>query len=169
VEISAVTGGERLIAVLRIRGPSGLSGEIEKTFSMLSLSRPNALALTQSSKTVLGMLNKLKPYLVWGEVSKETLFVLLETQGRTGKRSVLTQEMIEEIGYDSFKTLAERMHENPQILKDLAGGGVKFVFRLHPSRKGFNRSTKALAGTGGQAGYIGAKINELISTMVQGG
>jgi len=77
--------------------------------------------------------------------------------------------MIEEIGYDSFKTLAERMHENPQILKDLAGGGVKFVFRLHPSRKGFNRSTKALAGTGGQAGYIGAKINELISTMVQGG
>jgi len=168
-EISAMTQGERLIAVLRVRGPSGLSGKIEKTFSMLSLSRPNALALAPSSKTVLGMLNKLKPYIVWGEISKETLLILLETQGRTGKPSMLTQEMIEEIGCDSFKTLAERIHDNPKILKDLASGGVETVFRLHPSRKGFDRSTKALAGTGGQAGYIGARINQLISEMVQGG
>jgi len=157
---------ERLIAALRIRGPSGLSTGVERTFSLLLLTRSNALALMPSSKTVLGMLNKLKAYIVWGEISKETLLILLETQGRTGKRPMFTREMMKEIGCDSFEALAERIHDNPGVLKDLPPEGVNAVFRLHPSRKGFKRSTKALAGTGGQAGYIGAKINELISRMI---
>lgn len=164
-----MTGDERLVAALRIRGPSGLSGEMEKTFSLLSLRRSNTLALMPSSKPVLGMLNKLKAYIAWGEVSKETLLVLLERQSRAGKRSGLTRERMQEIGYDSFESLAEMMHDNPNVLKDLAARGVKAVFRLHPSLRGFKRSTKALAGTGGQAGYIGPEINELISRMVRRG
>lgn len=164
-----MTGEERLLAVLRIRGPSGLTGDVKKTFSLLSLKRSNSLALMASSKPVLGMLNKLKAYVAWGEVGEETLLALLEVQGRSGKRSGLIQEMMEEIGCDSFKALAGRMHDNPGVLKDLAARGLKAVFRLRPLRKGFRGSTKSLAGAGGRAGYIGTEINELILRMVQRG
>lgn len=164
-----MTEEERLIAVLRIRGPSGLSGKVEKTFSLLSLPRSNALALMPSSKTVLGMLNKLKAHIAWGEVTKETLLLLLEKQRRAGNRSGFTGEKMKEMGCDSLEALAEMIHNNPRVLKDLAARGFRALFRLHPSRKGFKRRTKALAGTGGRAGYIGAEINELISRMVQPG
>lgn len=164
-----MTQEERLIAALRIRGPSGLSGTVEKTFTLLSLPRSNTLALMPSNNAVLGMLNKLKAYIVWGEVTKETLLLLLEKQRRAGNRSGFTRERMKEMGCDSFEALAEMIYNNPRVLKDLAARGFRALFQLHPPRRGFKRSTKALAGTGGGAGYIGAEINELISRMTQPG
>jgi len=50
------------------------------------------------------------------------------------------------------------------MLKDLPG--VKPVFRLHPPRKGFKGSIKKSYRAGGEAGYRGEAINDLIRRMV---
>jgi len=43
---------------------------------------------------------------------------------------------------------------------------VKPVFRLHPPRGGFKGSIRKPYGAGGELGYRGAAINELIRRML---
>ena len=152
------------MAVVRIRGIVNVRKEVEDTLRMLNLQRNCHATLIDDRPSFLGMLRKAQNIITWGEVSKETISLLLKKRGRTIGDKPLTDEYAKKIGYESLDDLADAIYNLKVMLKDLPG--VKPVFRLHPPRKGFKGSIKKSYRAGGEAGYRGEAINDLIRRMV---
>jgi len=152
------------LAVVRIRGIINVRKEVEDTLRMLNLQRNCHATLIDDRPSFLGMLRKAQNIVTWGEVSKETISLLLKKRGRTIGDTPLTDEYAKKIGYKSLDDLADAIYNLKVMLKDLPG--VKPVFRLHPPRKGFKGSIKKSYRAGGEAGYRGEAINDLIRRMV---
>jgi len=156
--------GKRCLAVVRIRGTVNVRREIEDTLKMLNLERNCHATLIDDRPSFLGMLRKAQTVLTWGEVSKETIALLLRKRGRIVGNKKLTDEYVKKIlGYDSLEALAEAIYNLEVDLRGLSG--VKPVFRLHPPRKGFEGSVKKSYSAGGETGYRGEDINDLIRRM----
>ncbi|MCD6089306.1 50S ribosomal protein L30 [Candidatus Bathyarchaeota archaeon] len=156
--------GQKCLAVVRIRGIVNVRKEVEDTLRMLNLQRNCHATLIDDRPSFLGMLRKAQNIVTWGEVSKETISLLLKKRGRTIGDTPLTDEYAKKIGYKSLDDLADAIYNLKVMLKDLPG--VKPVFRLHPPRKGFKGSIKKSYRAGGEAGYRGEAINDLIRRMV---
>jgi len=152
------------LAVVRIRGIINVRKEVEDTLRMLNLQRNCHATLIDDRPSFLGMLRKAQNIVTWGEVSKETISLLLKKRGRTIGDTPLTDEYAKKVGYESLDDLADAIYNLKVMLKDLPG--VKPVFRLHPPRKGFKGSIKKSYRAGGEAGYRGEAINDLIRRMV---
>jgi len=155
--------GQKCLAVVRVRGTINVRKDIEDTLRMLNLERNCHATLIDDRPSFLGMLRKTQNVVTWGEVSKETIALLLRKRGRTVGNRKLTDEYVKKIGYDSIDALAEAIYNLKVELKDLPG--VKPVFRLHPPRKGYKGTVKKSYSTGGETGYRGEAINELIRRM----
>ena len=102
--------------------------------------------------------------MVWGEISKETLSLLMEKRGRLIGDKRLTDQYAQELGYKSLNDLAEATYnlevEYAQLPK------IKPIFRLHPPKKGFKGKLKKGYSAGGVTGYRGAAIDGLIKQMI---
>ena len=156
--------GQKCLAAVRIRGTVNVRKEVEDTLRMLNLQRNCHATLIDDRPSFLGMLRKAQNIITWGEVSKETISILLKKRGRTVGDKPLTDDYARKIGYRSLDDLADAIYNLKVTLKDLPR--VKPVFRLHPPRKGFKRSIKKSYRAGGEAGYRGEDINDLIRRMV---
>ena len=155
--------GQKCLAVVRIRGTVNVRKDVEDTLRMLNLERNCHATLIDDRPSFMGMLRKTQNVVTWGEVSKETIALLLRKRGRIVGNRKLTDEYVKKIGYDSLDALAEAIYNLKVELKNLPG--VKPVFRLHPPRKGYKGTVKKSYGVGGETGYRGESINELIRRM----
>ncbi|MDF2956136.1 50S ribosomal protein L30 [Candidatus Alkanophaga liquidiphilum] len=152
-----------MYAVVRLRGTVGVRADIKDTLKMLRLHKVNHCVLVEENEYYKGMLQKVKDYVAWGEISKETLKQLLELRGRLDGGKRLTDEYVKEhTPFSSIKELAYAIYEGKLKIKDVPG--LKPVFRLHPPRKG-HRGIKKSFKEGGELGYHGEKINELLYKM----
>lgn len=131
---------------------------------MLNLARNNYAALIDNRSSFLGMLKAVQNFVTWGEISKETLKTLLVKRARLKGDKRLTEEYLQKIGYKSIDELADAIF-NCKEEYWLLGNIVPF-FRLHPPSKGFKGSVKKSVAAGGESGYRGAKIDELIIRMI---
>jgi len=156
-------GKRKCLAVIRVRGLSGVFREIDETLRMLHLTRNCHATLIDDRASYLGMLRKAKDYLVWGEVSREGVALLLGKRGKLVGNKKLTEEYVQGIGYESIDDLAEAIYELRVEYSSLRG--VKPVFRLHPPKKGFKGKVKKSYAAGGVTGYRGEVINDLIKRM----
>ncbi|MCP3681155.1 MAG: 50S ribosomal protein L30 [bacterium] len=68
---------EKKIAVIRIRGLEGVNKYIESTLEMLRLKRKHNCVIVPATPEKMGMLSKAKDYITWGEVSDETVKLLV--------------------------------------------------------------------------------------------
>ena len=155
--------GQKCLAVVRIRGTVNVRKDVEDTLRMLNLERNCHATLIDDRPSFLVMLRKTQNVVTWGEVSKETIALLLRKRGRIVGNRKLTDEYVKKIGYDSIDALAEAIYNLKVKLKDLPG--VKPVFRLHPPRKGYKGTVKKSFSAGGETGYRGEAINDLIRRM----
>lgn len=140
------------------------SREARETLDMLHLSRNNYAVLVDNSPSFLGMLKAAQSFVTWGEASKETVSALIKEKGRLEGNKRLTDEYLQAAGYKSLEDLAEavqtcrtRYWKLPQIQQ---------VFRLHPPTKGFKGKVKKSYVSGGELGYRGEAVNELIQRML---
>lgn len=152
------------LAVVRIRGTVNVRREVKDTLAMLGLHKPNHATLVPAVPSYLGMLQKAKDYITWGEVEKETLAELLQKRGGLKGGRPLTLDYLKRLGYESFLEAAEALCAGRATLKSFPG--LKPVFRLHPPSKGFKKSVKKAFSEGGELGYRGEKINELLKRMM---
>ena len=152
------------MVAVRIRGLSDLSQEIKDTLSMLRLNRNCHATLADDRPAYNGMLRKSKDYLTWGEVSQENIALLLKKRGRLVGDKKLTDEYAKELGYKSLDDLAEAIFKMEVEFSSLPE--VKPVFRLRPPKKGFKGKVKKSYAAGGEAGYRGDAINDLLKRMV---
>ncbi|MFQ5762112.1 MAG: 50S ribosomal protein L30 [Candidatus Bathyarchaeia archaeon] len=154
----------KCLAVVRIRGDINVRREVKDTLRMLHLPRPNSATLVPSTPTYLGMLQKAKDVLTWGEASPDTVRQLLDKRGQLDANRKLTEEHLKKLGFNSMDDVTNALCSLKVNLKDLTP--LKPVFRLHPPRKGFKGSVKRSYVEGGETGYRRGYINELILRML---
>nr|WP_226988645.1 50S ribosomal protein L30 [Methanopyrus kandleri] len=154
------------LAVVRVRGPVGVRRDIEDTMRMLKLLRRNWCVLIDDRPSYLGMLQKIKDYVTWGEVEPDTVAALLKKRGELeGGRPVTDEYVSEHTEYDSVEEFARAYCEFEAELDDIPK--LKPFFRLHPPRGGYERGgIKKPYTLGGALGYRGKAINDLLERMI---
>ncbi len=159
-----------LYAIIRIRGRVDVPPDVEYTLKLLRLHKKFHLVLYPVDQNGLkGMLQKAKDWITWGEIEYDTLVELLRRRGRIVGDKPLTDEFVDKYlsrygVYGGIPGLAKALLEGKVRLHKLEL--VKPVFRLHPPRGGFKRSTKRSYNDGGELGYRGKAINDLIKRML---
>jgi len=131
---------------------------------MLHLTRNNYAVLIDDRPSFVGMLKTAQNFVTWGEASKEIVNTLIKGRGILAGNKKLTDEYAQKAGYKSLEELAEAIFNCRVEYWKLPK--VQPVFKLHPPTKGFKGKIKKGYGAGGELGYRGEKINELIKRMV---
>ncbi|AXI25221.1 50S ribosomal protein L30 [Methanofervidicoccus sp. A16] len=151
-------------AVVRVRGRVGVRGDISDTLKMLRLHRVNHCVIVPETDTYKGMLEKVKDYVTYGEIDKDTLIKLILKRGRLPGDRRISEEKIEELMGMSVEELSEKIIKGEILLKNTP---LKPVFRLHPPRKGYDKAgIKKPFSVGGALGYRGREINKLLERMM---
>ncbi len=154
-----------MFAIIRLRGDVNVNPDIRYTLGLLRLHKVNHCVLAEENEYSRGMIKKVKDYVAWGEISEETLVAMLQNRGRLQGGKRLTEENIRETtSVGTFKELAQALRSGEITSKELAAQGIKPVFRLHPPRKG-HKGLKRSVQEGGELGYHGEQINELLQKM----
>jgi len=159
-----VKKGKKL-AVIRVRGGVHMREDIKTTLKFLRLNRINHCVIVDDTPQYMGMINKVKDYVTWGEINKEILTKLLEKRGRfSGKRRLDEEYIKKNTPYKSIKGFVDDFMNFKVDLKSI---NLKPVFRLRPPKKGYERAgIKKPFSVGGALGYRGEKINELLEKMI---
>ncbi len=152
-----------LYAVVLIRSQIGVRKDIKETLRHLRLVKKHHCVLVPDDETHLGMLRKVKDYVTWGEIDLDTLEALIRERGRLIGDKRIDDEYAKKLGYSDLKELCKALLEGKIRYKELPD--VKPVFRLSPPRHGF-KSIKRPYKVGGDLGYRGKEINELIRRMI---
>lgn len=137
------------LAVIRIRGITGIEKGIKDTLNMLCIYHNNYCVVV--SDNLLGMIKKVKDYVTWGEINDETYKLLVEKRGEEFKERLTDKK--KKISYKKFIIVNNKKY--------------KKYFRLSPPRGGFERKGIKVPFTkSGALGYRKEKINDLIKKMV---
>lgn len=152
------------IVAVRVRGTISASREARQTLQMLHLTRNNHAVLVCDRPSFLGMLKAAQNFITWGEASKETVCALIKEKGRLEGNKKLTDEYSQKNGFKLLEELAEAVFNCSVEYWKLPN--VQPVFKLHPPSKGFKGKIKRSYGAGGELGYRGEKINDLIKRMI---
>ena len=159
-----MTEQTKCLVAVRIRGLSDIPQETKDTLMMLRLTRNCHATLLDDRPSYNGMLRKSKKCLTWGEVSQESIALLLKKRGRLVGDKKLTDKYAKEFDYKSLEDLAEAIFKVDIEFSSLPE--VKPVFRLRPPTKGYKGKVKKSFAAGGEAGYRGDAINTLLKRMV---
>ena len=131
---------EKKIVIVRVRGLVRLKKKIEYTLTMLRLHRKNFCVVVPATNSYLGMTNKIKDYVTWGEINDETFKMLIEKRGEEylGRE----KDSKGKINYNRFFVYNNKKY--------------KKFFRLNPPKKGFGRKgIKVSFKVGGALAYRG--------------
>jgi large subunit ribosomal protein L30 len=153
----------KCFAVVKVRGTISAQREARETLELLRLPKTNNAILIDNRPSYMGMLYRVQNYVTWGEASKETVAMLLKERGRLAGGKNLTDEAVATMGYKSIDALAEAIASCKVEFQKLPN--VQPIFKLHPPSKGFKGKTKKSYAAGGEAGYRGEKISELLKRM----
>ena len=153
----------KCFAVVKVRGTISAQREARETLELLRLARTNHAILIDNRPSYMGMLYRVQNYVTWGEASKETVALMLQKRGKLAGGKKLTDEAMEKLGYKSIEALAEAITNCKAEYQKLPN--VQPLFKLHPPKKGYKGKTKKSYATGGEAGYRGEAINDLIKRM----
>ena len=139
------------IAIVRVRGLTGIKHPIDDTLNKLRLYRKNYCVVVPKNSVYMGMVKKVKDYVTWGEVGEETYKTLLDERKEDYKGRASDSKG--KINYAKFL--------------DIDGKKIKKFFRLNSPRKGYGRKgIKYAFNIGGALGHRGEKINDLIMRMI---
>lgn len=71
------------IAIIRIRGITGIKKPVKDTLEMLRLYKKNFCVIVPDTQAYRGMINKVKDFVTWGELNDETLKKLENVKEKT--------------------------------------------------------------------------------------
>jgi len=157
------TQASKCIVVVKVRGDISARREAKETLELLHLNHTNHAIIIDNRPAFLGMLQRAHNYVTWGEASKETVGLMLKKRGKLVGGKKLTEETVQVLGYKSIDELADAIFACKAQQWKI---GMQPAFKLHPPTKGYKGKTKKSFKTGGEAGYRGEAINDLIKRMV---
>ena len=152
------------LVVVKIRGLVSAQKEARETLQFLHLLHTNHAVLIDSRPAYMGMLQRVNSYVTYGEPSKELVSIMLQKRARLAGDKKLTDEYIKKVGYESINDLAGAIVNCKVQYQKLPD--IEPRFKLHPPSKGYKGKTKKGYRAGGEAGYRGEAINDLIKRMI---
>ena len=139
------------LAVIRIRGLTGVRHDIDNTLKKLRLYKKNHCVVVPRTENYLGMVKKISDYVTWGDIDEKTYDALVEKRMEEYKGRVSDRKG--KINYNRFI--------------DVNGKRIKKIFRLNSPKKGYGRKgIKVSFKSGGALDYRGDKINDLLKRMI---
>lgn len=153
----------KLLAVVRLRGSVDQPKNVKTTLNLLNLTRPNHAVVVPNDATHQGMLQQVKDAVTWGEIDKKTLTELVKKRGRLKGNKEISAAFLKEHNFASITSFIKDLYDGKTDMRRIEG--MKPIFRLHPPRKGF-KSVKNPVTRGGDLGYRGEDINELLKKMM---
>jgi len=141
-----------MYAVIRLRGNVNVNKRTEDALRMLDLRHVNNATLLPKNQATDGMLRRVREFVTWGEVKKETAEKLIAKRGKIGGRPLDEKEA---------KSAAEAIFSKKSMK---AAEGLSPVFRLSPPTGGLK--SIRIPYPKGDLGARGEKINELIERMI---
>jgi large subunit ribosomal protein L30 len=154
----------KCILAVRIRGTVSATKEARDTLKMLHLTKNNYAVLIDNRPSYAGMISTVRDYVTYGELSEESVSALIKTRGRLLGRKKLTDEYAKKTGHNSLEELTKAVSKCEVEYWKLPG--ITPFFRLHPPSKGFKGKIKQGFRAGGELGYRGEKINQLMNRMI---
>ncbi|MCS7093789.1 MAG: 50S ribosomal protein L30 [Candidatus Aenigmarchaeota archaeon] len=154
-----------MYVAVRIRGTVGVPKKIEDTLNLLRLKKKFNCNIFLENESIKGMLEKVKDFITYGEIDKETLVLLLKKRLRMrGKenRKVTEEDLKKITGLNNFEEFAEKLMKGELKIKDFEE--FQPNFRLRPPSKGLKSIKEHWPK--GDLGYRGKEINELIKRMI---
>lgn len=152
-----------MFAVIRISGKAGLERDVKDTLKMLRLDAPHNCVILPKTPDYTGMIEKVKDYVTYGEVDKQTLLQVLRKRLRSPNNEKVTENALKDItGHNSHEELADALLQGKVRLSNFKQ--LQPVLRLTSPSKGF-KSTKSHYPEG-DLGYRGNAINGLLERMI---
>ena len=140
-----------MLAAIRVRGVTQVREVVEDTLTMLRLYKKNYCCVVPNNPAYVGLLNKAKDYITWGEIDDDIFDMLADKRGEEFKGRETDSN--KKIKYNDFMLVKNKK--------------IKKYFRLNAPRKGFGRKgIKHSYQVGGALGYRGNAINDLIKRMI---
>lgn len=140
-----------MIIVIRISGLVEIPKRAQETLYRMRLRRKYSAILLKDNAENRKLLNKIRSFVAYGNISPETLKELLEKRGELLNKSSKKQDL---------SSIIESLEK-----KDLESLGFKPFFRLHPPRGGVNTKDHFPI----RKGVLGdnkEKINDLVRRML---
>ncbi len=139
-----------MIIVIRISGLVEVPRNIQETLYRLRLRRKYSAVLLQPSASSFKLLKKMRNFVAYGDLNKETLLLLLEKRAQliNKKKKIDVEKIITEMEKKSLQDL-----------------GLKPFFRLHPPRGGID-SKLHFPIRKGVLGDNKVEINDLVRRML---
>lgn len=138
-----------MICVIRIHGRVGMKKNIVNSLNRLRLRKKYSCIVIDPTKEQEGMIKKLRDFVAFGEINRETFEELIE------KRAQIIDK--------KKKIDAKKIVEGLEKGKKYESLNLKPFFRLHPPRKGIKAKLHFPKGV---LGYNGEKINNLVERML---
>jgi large subunit ribosomal protein L30 len=138
-----------MIIVIRISGLVEIPPNVQETLFRMRLRRKYSAVLLKHGPENLKLLKKVRNFVAYGRIDKETLYDLLAKRAKSiGKTKIDPEKIIAQLDKKSLSDL-----------------GVKGFFRLHPPRGGINTKVHFPINKG-VLGDNGEKINDLVRRML---
>ena len=152
------------VAVIRVRGHAKIQHQAVETMNQLKLNRVNHCVVLPQNATTKGMLQRVKDYVTWGELTHETLARLLLQRGEVMGGAKLTDAYVKDNSkFTSILSLAKAVEKGEASFSEV--NGLKPVIRLPPPRKGYENTKRSYADRG-SLGNRGADIEKLLDRML---
>jgi len=154
-----------MYVVVRIRGTVGVPKRIEYALNLLRLKRRYWCNILPETNSVKGMLEKVKDFVTYGEIDRETLVHLLRKRLRmkgNGNKKVSEENLKKVTGFNTFEEFADALLSCKVKLKQFEA--LFPFFRLRPPSKGLKSIKEHWPK--GDLGYRGKEINEFLKRMI---
>lgn len=149
--------------VVRIKGQADVPHWARTTMSLMKLEKKYRATIVPATDSVQGMLHKIQTFVSWTAADPSIVRELVEKKGRKAGYARLTDQDIQDMGYENVAALADELASGRKALSHM--NPLKPWFALAPPRKGFKRSTKKLAGQKGVLGRYN-DLPELVRRMI---
>ena len=157
---------ERFLVAVRLDGTPTVKHPEETTLHALRMKTRFSAVLLRDTPSVRGMLQRVKDHITWGEAKKEDVKLLLSNRASTAEGlGIGTKFVKENANLSGLTELLSELYSGKFALGNLWKVGVKPVFRLHPPRGGFPRSSKRPFADGGELGYRKDGLHGLLTKM----
>ncbi|MHA1369522.1 MAG: 50S ribosomal protein L30 [Promethearchaeota archaeon] len=164
-KIKAKTLSDVLLVAIRIRGNVKKTADVKKTMGLLKLHKKHHAVLLPATKSINGMLFKVKDFIAYGIIDKPTLLRMMKKRGQLRGRRPLTEDAIKALSpYEDFDSLADALLSLEYRYEDIKK--IVPVFRLHPPKGGFPKGIKVPFALCGVLGFHARDINKLLTKMI---
>ncbi len=152
--------------VVRARSDVKVERSIRETMGYMNLTKVNHAVIIPDNPQYLGMLQKAKDYITWGEADAGMIERMLSERGRMVGDAPLTDAIVaEHTSHANIAEFAAAIANGEATMKDIPD--LKRVFRLHPPRgtNGWGGIKRAYT-VGGALGSRGNDIGALVERMI---